>query len=324
MSHLSQGVQQPVTAIVVTYNSSRHVDPCLTTFFDGTPDLSAVVIDNASQDDTLHRLEGFKNVRVVANANNVGFSKAVNQALALVPVDQPVLLLNPDARFAGRDVRRLLTQVSVRADWGLAAPLVRQTRDFMDVVHGGRAPTLWRMFTHQSGLSRLGARTRLFEGHYSRLNVVAKSPGAYEVDWVSGGCVLISPNARKYAPRLDDTWFMYAEDIEYCLRVRRHGLTVSICPSIEARHEVGGSRTRHTKASSEWILNLHHLYRRDISRGPASAFAWRVVVCAGLLSRAAGYRLRSIQPGRPSDERRHWKSSSTDFTTYAKDLAADR
>src|SRR5688572_30125597 len=101
----------PLTAIIVTYNSSRHIEECLDAFLDGSHDLSVVIVDNNSQDDTLERIGSRDQTQVVPNQQNVGFSKAVNQALDMVPEDHPVLLLNPDARFSGTDARRLLEEM---------------------------------------------------------------------------------------------------------------------------------------------------------------------------------------------------------------------
>lgn len=306
--------------IIVTYNSELHIAACLDRLFDKTPGISITVVDNRSSDNTVRVLGDYPAVELVTNVENIGFARAVNQALARIPQQRPVLLLNPDARFAGREARALAISLTDAPSIGAAAPLVHQTDDRMQVVHGGRAPTVWRMFTHQSGLARLGGRWPFFEGHYARMKDAEASDQPLDVDWVSGGCVIISPAARAIAPRLDETWFMYAEDIEYCWRLRRHGLKVQINPRHEARHEVGGSRDQSRRASSDWLLNLYEFYLRDLRSGVAGPILWRAIVASGLVARATAYTLRSLALSRSSTERQHWRRMAKDFRSYAFDL----
>lgn len=313
-----------LVAIIVTYNSAGHIGACLDTLLDGTPGITVVVIDNGSSDATVEIVSHYSQVALVANAENVGFARAVNQALARIPEQSPVLLLNPDALFKGSDAQAQARGLVTDPGAGAVAPLVRQTNDRMQVVHGGRVPTVWRMFTHQSGLARLGSRWPIFEGHYARIRDAEASRRPLDVDWVSGGCVIISPAAREVAPTLDETWFMYAEDIEYCWRLRRHGLSVKIDPRHEARHEVGGSRDQSRRASSDWLLNLYEFYLRDLRSGVAGPGLWRAVVASGLLTRATAYTLRSLAPSRSSTERQHWRRMAKDFRSYAFDLVTHR
>lgn len=317
---MSSATPTALVAVIVTYNSERHITACLETLLDGTPGIMVMVVDNQSVDRTVDTLKAHPFVQLIINDENVGFARAVNQALALVPEERPVLLLNPDARLAGRDAVALARTLRSTPNLGAVAPLVHQTEDRMQVVHGGRVPTVWRMFTHQSGLARLGNRWPFFAGHYARMKDAKRTSRPLDVDWVSGGCMLISPAARTMAPRLDETWFMYAEDVEYCWRLRRLGFTVRIDPRFEARHEVGGSRDAARRASSEWLLNLYEFYLRDLRAGVAGPFLWRTVVAGGLLARAVVYGIRAIASEGSSVERRHWRRMARDFRAFATDL----
>jgi N-acetylglucosaminyl-diphospho-decaprenol L-rhamnosyltransferase len=170
------------------------------------------------------------------------------------------------------------------------------------------------MFTHYSGLSRFGKHLGVLRGHYLLPDQVR---GRHEVDWVTGACLAIRADTWSAIGGITDRWFMYAEDIELCFKVRRAGLTVVLDSGSTVSHLVGGS----TGASagpirSDWIVNLFDFYRADMSPNPAASATWKIVVALGLLSRAVLFSVRAKLSGAEA-----WRLESKKFFAYARAVA---
>lgn len=310
-----------IYVVVVTYNSCGFIDATLKALDLASDNLSVIVVDNASTDGTTAIVSGHPSVELIANRENVGFAQAVNQALAKIPISSFVLLLNPDAVISGEDVRGLANGFATDPRMGICAPLVRQSQDRMRVMHGGRFPTAWRMFLHQSGLSNFARAGGPFSGHYYHLKNVKRGE-ILDADWVSGGCMMISPRLRSVLPRLDASWFMYAEDIHYCWAAKQVGYAVKIDTRFTATHEVGGSQSVDSKPSPTWLLNLYDFYRRDLNSNTLGRRIWCESVVWGLRARGVFYVAYSKKPGLARDRsiRRQWERKSEEFFEFARAL----
>lgn len=284
--------QPAVSIIVVTYNSLGVIGSCLDALArDGAPptEVEVIVIDNLSTDDTVAVLhERYPWVRVIENDENAGFSRAVNLA-ATHALGRHLLLLNPDARISAEGVARLSRLLDSDPSIGAAAPVLENEGEEVVILAAGHAPTVAKMFLHQSGLSRLGRRWRVLEGHY--LFAADVREGVRDVDWVSGGCLMVPRDVWRRAGGLTDRWFMYAEDVEFCLRLRAAGLRVIIDAGERAQHALGGSSSGvEGSVNTAWIVNLFDLYGWRMARTAAQQRLWRAIVLAGMNGRLWWFR----------------------------------
>lgn len=275
-----------LSIIVVTYNSAHVILDCLAAVAH-IEDCEVVVYDNASSDDTVEvvRLK-FPMVAVIEGVDNAGFAKGVNRAVAASSAPR-VMLLNPDAVIEEAAVRRLMTSLDHRPS-AVIAPLVVHPQGLVKVASAGYFPTPAAMGAHYSGLSRLpGVR-----GHYVLLNDVSDDR-ITEVDWVSGACLMTTRTTWDALGGLDERWFMYAEDIDFCWRVRQHGGSVWMDSAATATHLVGASDgTRSGAVNSLWVENLYDFYALRMARGPLATVRWGLVVSAGLLVRSIVFSLQ--------------------------------
>ena len=302
-----------VSVLVITYNSAAVIGRCLQPLAD-EPDIEIVVLDNNSYDATLDTVDRVApRARVVRSSENLGFARGVNAAAAQA-CGEHLLLLNPDARIDPADVRALSRVLDDGA--GIAAPVLEKPGDRLTIREGGRRPDLWRVFCHYYGLSRLSSTVRAVEGLYllKRNSFVSR-----DVDWVSGACLMTHAELWRELGGLTTRWFMYAEDLEYCLRVQDAGHRIVMSAEASGVHTIGESSapSGDRRPNSAWVVNLYDLYKWRISRSRIQNLSWKFAVSGGLLARSAAYRVRAVQD-RP--RRRSWLEESRKFSLYARDL----
>jgi N-acetylglucosaminyl-diphospho-decaprenol L-rhamnosyltransferase len=253
--HGEPGASGPeATAIVVTHQSEAHIADCLTALRGAG--LAVQVVDNASTDGTARLLATrFPTVPRTLNVTNIGFSAAVNQALATVDSDI-VLLVNPDCVLPAGTARALLALVRARPDVGIAGPrLVGANGRVAISAHPFESLTTVLTSRFGGSLMPVGLR-RLLSGRTRRQSYDAcRNPGPpVPVDWVSGACMAVRTGLLKQLGGLDEGYFMYYEDEELCWQARRLGARVFYVPEVQAIH-VGGASS--TDPSWGWP----HLYR---------------------------------------------------------------
>lgn len=311
---------ESVSIIIVTFNSESVIEECLALLAE-EPRFEIIVVDNASTDGTVDLVESrYRSVRIIRNYANVGFAKAVNKGVRECHGDH-LLLLNPDAYISAGAVISLSKLMSKDSTLGACAPLVRDPNNEFTSVGAGHAPTIWRMFLHATGTSRLSRVWSFLEGHYLfRFNL---ADGPRYVDWASGGCLMVTSNAWRQVDGLSERWFMYGEDIDLCLRVSGTGLRIAIAPEISAVHEIGGSSSNvDGRINTLWITSLFDVYASTLSPSASHTFIWKLVVWAGFRGRALVYQLLArFTPHRPGAKIA--LANNQRYVAYAKALMAD-
>jgi GT2 family glycosyltransferase len=241
-----------VAAVVVTYNSTRHVAALLDSLPAAFGDLtySVVVVDNGSTDGTPELLGRRSDCQVVL-ASNDGYAAGINRAVRASPEAPAILILNPDATLDPHAVPRMLEVLRRRAATGIVAPRVREE-------DGSLSPTLRRGPT----LGRVGGLS------FTRLPVFAERieiPGEYEreheVDWAVGAILLVDSRCFDALEGLDESFFLYSEETDFSLRARDAGWATVFTPAAGAMHVGGGSGESATTHTMQ-MLNRIRIYRR--------------------------------------------------------------
>lgn len=224
----------PVAAIVVAYESAAVIGRCLESLREGAPGrgVDVRVVDNASTDDSAAVAEALLGAsRVIRLGTNRGFAAGVNAGFAGVAAPW-VAVVNPDAVVSRGGLDRLVDVLERQPRAGLAAPRVVGV-DGRSERSVGLFPTPGREWAHSWLLDHLG-----WPGRWAPL------PGAVaSVDWVSGCAWLLRAEAVRAVGPLDEGYFMYCEDVDYCRRLHDAGWSVLAVPEVEWIHDVGtGSR----------------------------------------------------------------------------------
>lgn len=202
--------------------------------------LSVHLVDNASGDGTVESVRaGFPKVDVVANGANAGFAAASNTGLRRGH-GRHVLLLNPDTRPAPGSLRTLVAFADAHPQAGVVAPRL---------VHpDGTDQRTARSFPTPAAavLGRRSPLTRLFPGNrWSAAYLAAARQSAtdpFRVDWVSGAAMLVPRPVVDMVGALDDGFFLFWEDADWCRRIADAGLQVWCVPAARVVHDEGGTR----------------------------------------------------------------------------------
>lgn len=272
-----------VSVLIVTHNSSREIGECLDALARGTAvPYEIVVVDNASDDSTAEFVAQVVGVRHVANTRNLGFATAVNQAGQLAG-GRYLLLLNPDTVVHVGAVDRLASFLDEHVTAGIAAPRLLNADG--RIRHNCFAfETPWSMFWFGIGVGPL-RRVRNLMLRHTGWNIEANHP--QEVEAVTGAAMLVRRELFEHLGGLDERFFMYCEDGDFCRRAKRVGWRTLLVPEAVVTHIGGASSLPDTVLLNGMIgshlLDSRYRYTEKYWGRPAVMILRLANAAAGLL-----------------------------------------
>ena len=226
-----------ISATIVNYNAGAYLRGCVDALLACPLAIDVIVVDNASEDDSLLALEGLPGVQIIRNASNLGFAAACNIG-ARAATAPYLLFLNPDCSFVPGSLSILLNTLRATEHAGMVGGLLTNA-DGTEQAGGRRAiPTPWRSFVRAFGLNRFADRwPTLFFDFYLHKQPLPGVP--IEVEAISGACMLVSREAIQQVGLWDDAYFLHCEDLDWCMRFRQQGLKIIFVPSAKITHALG-------------------------------------------------------------------------------------
>ena len=270
-----------VSVIVVNYNVKHFAEQCLRSVQAASRGLKleVFVVDNHSGDGSVEYLRPkFGQVRFIANAENVGFGRANNQALATAR-GKYILILNPDTLIAEDTISALANYLESHPRAGAAGPKILTRDGAFDVVSKRGLPTPWVSFCRLSGLARLFPRSRLF-ARYNLLYLDPDKPTV--VDVLVGSCMMVRREVYEKVGGFDEDFFMYGEDIDWCYRIARAGWEIHYAPVTRIVHFKGESTRRSTIDREKAFYGAMHLFVDKHFRGKYP-FGAHLLIALGIL-----------------------------------------
>jgi len=234
-----------VAFVVVTFNSAREIAGCLESITaQELSDFRIVVVDNASSDETVSAIHrSGVDLTLVRNNSNRGFAAACNQAVSRVD-DDFIVLLNPDARLCPGAVKELASAIESDERIGIVGPRLNSPGGEL-LPSAYRFPTVFQELAFLIGLRPI-LMSRPFKWLFGRL--LAGRFGQFDphdrrrtVDSVIGACMLIRREVWKMLGGLDEQFFLFYEEKDFCKRARDADFSTMFVPEAEAVHEVGAS-----------------------------------------------------------------------------------
>jgi len=276
-----------LSIVIVNYNTQTLLQSCLESVYagaNGTP-LDIWVVDNNSRDGSVSMLhERFPVVRVVANPANVGFSRANNTVIAQTRSEY-ILLLNPDTLIIDDAIERMVRFMDERPHVGIAGCKVLNRDGTLQLACRRSIPTPGVAFCRLSGLSRV------FPGNQrvARYNLTYQNPDEpHEVDAVSGAFLMIRRKVVEDIGLLDERFFMYGEELDWCLRAKRAGWAVMYYPGAQIIHYKGESTKYNSRRAALEFHRAMYLFHRKHFAGECSPFmnflVYTGIVCKALCS----------------------------------------
>ncbi len=242
-----------VDIIIVNYKSTDYLLKCLESVYasvNGLP-TNVFVHDNASGNGINRVNDQFPKTKVCHNTYNMGFSASINKALK--QSSSPfVILLNPDSVVMDGFFESALKYMTENPDVGVIGPKIMNhdgsvqgsARTFPSFASGlfGRKSLMTRLFPNNPG-----TRQHFFTKRH-------KGDHPIPVDWVSGACMVARRDMIEDVGYLDEQFFLYFEDVDWCKAMRQKGWEVVYYPQTSVIHYGGGSSSKKPLRS---ILEFH-------------------------------------------------------------------
>lgn len=258
-----------VSALLVNYNSGFELRRALQSIADenvGRP-WEAVVVDNASTDSSSNIVDEFAPpARLLRNAENVGFARGINQALAhsAAPL---VVIMNPDCYLVGGALTTLEAELLSHDTCAIVGPRILDPDGSIQGSARGDPDMLTGLFGRRAALRRLLPGLSV-----SKRNVVADhvrmAHSSVVVDWVSGACMLARREALEKVGGFDESYFLYWEDADLCRRLRRIGYDIRYVPGATAVHRVGqSSRSARALSIRAFHESAYRYYATHVAPG---------------------------------------------------------
>lgn len=256
-----------LSIIIVTYNNSSTITGCLDSIVGQTyPHSRLSIVDNNSPDDTVPKIRSYlsrhsplqKRTRIISSHTNEGFAKGVNKGLRQALRNEDVfacLLLNPDVYFGSNLFKEGVKILTEHPDIGAACPVILYPDN-----------TIWwigtRIFTDRELMTK--PAFSISEHTKKREKWNNESPTQYVTDALTGCAMFIRRTAVERVGYLNEKYFMYAEDIDYSLRLNRAGFRLAAFTTATVYHTVSDT----TMNSKSVVNNLskYNVYLTSIAK----------------------------------------------------------
>ncbi len=241
-----------VSVIIVNYNGGEYTPACLDSIPGGT---EIIVVDNGSKDGSADAIAAkYPAVQVLRNTANLGFARAVNQGIA-ASTGRYVCLLNNDARLSPDTLATLLAYMDAHPDVGMTAPQLLH-EDGRKQHSFDNFPSLATALLNKSLLRRLAPDA------YPSKTQDYKEPR--EVASVIGACMMVRRDVVDRIGPLDEAYFLFLEETDWCLRCRRAGYKVVFVPGSTVVHLQGKTRDQvRVRGRIEYTRSLFTYFRKN-------------------------------------------------------------
>ncbi|EEF62384.1 glycosyltransferase family 2 protein [Pedosphaera parvula] len=231
-----------ISVVILSWNDRSYLEECLESLEQGSVShsLEIIVVDNASTDGSPEMVESkYPRVKLIRNRENLGFPKGNNVGIE-ASRGKYVCLLNSDIKVLGRCLDILVDYMDEHRDIGMIGPRILNG----DRTHQSscrRFPTLWNNFCVMTGLAKLLPGSKFFSGEHM---FYFKGDRELDVEVLVGCFWMVRREAMEKFGLLDEGFFMYAEDVDWCKRCWASGWRITFHPGAESVHYRGGSSAK--------------------------------------------------------------------------------
>ncbi len=267
-----------LSIVIVSFNTKNLLSQCLQSINDQKLSINyeIIIVDNASTDGSVEMVRKLikkkKLIKLIENKKNLGFAKANNQGIKMAKGEY-IFLLNSDTVLKNNSLLKLVEFAKSRPQAGVVGPRLLNK-------DGSKQPSTAPFFTLPKVFLWLTTGDRF---------LYSSPPKACQVDWVMGAAILVKKKAIKKAGLLDEKFFMYMEEVEWCYRMKKTGWQIWFTPEAEIFHLVRGSSPEgKQKAVLGIYQGLIYFYEKHFA-------SWQLIVLKFLLrTKAIGVWLIGI------------------------------
>jgi GT2 family glycosyltransferase len=249
-----------LSIIIVNYNTKKLLEKLLISLKNS--DLrrykaQIIIIDNASNNNIKNAYQT-ANVDLIQNKKNLGYARANNQGIGIAK-GKYILLLNPDTLMNKTSLIQMIEFMEKNRNFAAATCRVELANGKIDPASHRGFPTPWAAFTYFSGLEKIFPQSPFFGQYHQTWRDLKK---VHEVEVISGAFFMIRKSILKKVGLLDERFFMYAEDIDLCYRIRKKGYKIGYNPEakiIHYKHSSGKRRApRHFFETMKLFYDKHY------------------------------------------------------------------
>ncbi|MDX1520247.1 MAG: glycosyltransferase family 2 protein [Anaerolineae bacterium] len=258
--------------VIVNYNTCDLLRDCLNSIYrsEGTLSYKVIVVDNASPDDSAAMVSNeFPTTELIVSQENKGFAYANNLGLrqagfesgasSITEKARYALLLNPDTILSTTALADMVAFMDQNPAVGAAGPKLVRLDGSLDLACRRSFPTPEVSFYRMIGFSKLFPKSRLF----GRYNMTYVDPDKLlEVDSVVGAFMMVRREAIVQAGLLDETYFMYGEDIDWAYKIKENGWKIFYNPAVTVTHIKRAASKHSPKAKVEFYRAMDIFYRK--------------------------------------------------------------
>lgn len=287
-----------LSIIVVSYNTKELLAECLSSVerAQKPKETEIFVVDNNSRDTTADFVKDkFPWVKLIHNSNNLGFSKANNQALKKAS-GQYILILNPDTKISRHTLTAMIKFMDKNPKVAVATCKVLLLNNSLDRDCRRHFPTPWRALTHFSGLSKIFSGSQIFDQYYMGYLPDNKE---HEIDSCVGAFMFVRKSAIDKVGLFDEDFFFYGEDLDWCWRFKEAGYKVVYTPITSISHYKGAAsgmkptslhlskatRESKRKALYESVRAMELFYKKHYLSKYSFIVNWTIIAALKILQR---------------------------------------
>lgn len=268
-----------LSIIIVTHNVMEHLRVCLASVYasDFPGGFEVFVVDNGTDESLAMVAAEFPDATRILGSPHIGFAAGNNLALPTAR-GRYVLLLNPDTELPPTALADLYAVMEAHPGWGVIGPKLLRADGSLDLACRRSFPTPWNALMKACGLARRFPNSRIFSAY----NLTYIDPDeCHPLDAVVGAFMFMRRAALNHAGPLDDTFFMYGEDLDLCYRIRQAGWQVWYWPAVAVRHLKGeSSRQRPGRMTFEFFRSMHLFYAKH--QAPRNSAILNILVLSAI------------------------------------------
>lgn len=275
----SMSAAPQLSILIVNYNAGPLLERCLDSISAHAREIlyEICVVDNASADESLQILRSrFPSVKVIANDRNLGFAKALNQGLRAT-TGRYCLWLNPDAELKEGQLKDLTAYAEAEPQVGILGPQILNADGSIQLSCRSFPSYATAIFNRYSLLTRLFPQNPFSRAY---LKTDCSHQSLQEADWVSGACLLHRRSLLDAVGFLDERFFMYCEDVDFCKRAKAAGWKVIYQPTVKILHHIAGS-SKHIpqrmvleRHKSMWVYYKKHFQGNPLKDAAVGLAIW--------------------------------------------------
>lgn len=244
-----------ISIIIVSYNTKELLLKCLDSVKSNVSDCEIIVIDNASKDGSVEAVkERFPDVHLIEEKENLGFAKAANKGIK-ASNENYVLLLNSDCEISKGVIDAMKKFLEENNNVGAVGPQLI-SEDWKKQNSFDNFPSLATSFINKSFL-KIIAPSRFPSKHQIRSE-------PFEVESLIGACLLTRKDVINNIGLLDEDYFLFLEETDWCLKMKKNGYKIFLLPQVEVFHKQGASKKkREAEAKIEYLRSLYVYFKKN-------------------------------------------------------------